>query len=1279
MPKFLDTVEVEATAKFIKSATDTLGSAASHVLFLDLDSSEEFLGIRLDTDGFINFDTYNGVDWTRQIYINRIENSVVFKREVVIGRPGGPEGYGYGYGPEAASTGSLILYGDLYVDNDAVFAEDVVINGKLTVVGLIDPTGLELDPQISNPGGIEANTIWINSGDSLLYYGAAPITTGGSIGGSDTQVQFNDSGVFGANAGMTYNKSKRQLKLTPSLTSASPPDSALLIDLGTQFVSSVQANGIEIDGEITLNDEDTEIFYAKIVLGGSVDAYGRDLDFARCNIDTSGLGGGAGAHDSFLVRMGGQLLQSSVQSSGAFLHQNTHMHSIKSDGVNVMSSTNVVDARTATDFRFTNTATTDYGGGLAYSSGSTSSHRAGLFWRRTGGGGADAAIMLCAGNGNSDLLNVGIEVNGTTGEVRGPSAFDWVIESTTSSTTSTSGALILGGGAGIGGNVNIGSAHTLNTNGSAYFDKQDDGDIFFGGNSNPNSINFGSQTEIDLNPSGFTWPKLGGGGSQYAKVRVQLTDSGPNNNVSSIFCYNRQGNSAPSVYSGLFYAHHDQGSNNEWAVGLLGHGRNDSTNAGSQAIGVYGRANGGENSIAIYGTAADGTNNWAGYFDGAVYVGDTIGTAVSTLGISSSGKIVVDTSSGLAGDDTQVQFNDNGTHGADPHFTFEKTNNTLTIGQPGGPEGYGYGYGEEGASVGSLILYGDLYVDDDATFAENVSLPNLATGTLSSLIGIDASGLLIDAGPAGILIAGSEALNTSTDTYTISNSGITTDSTPVCTVVGPDGSATIFVSQIYDIQNGSFKIKLSGTPPVLGYELNWISSGIVSGGGGSSSTSTLQEAYNTGNTITLDGTNHFIVNGGTSGSFTIDAVNSEVTIDGKLTVTGLIDPTGLELDPQASNPGGIAENTIWIDNADGSLKFGSDNIALGGSDVNPGTTAGSMLRWSGAVWSEVASVELQSDGDLYLRNAGQIGQFSVQAQTDGSSALSSANVVGPGGGGNLSMKGYGASCVGTTNAGVSRAGLCALQSSSTLVLDIQSATTQDMYIHGLNNICFQVHDEVSAPYVDIPLTTDSTNTASGALTIAGGVGIGGDVNIAGSLGVPTVIVSESLNAEGTPLIIGAPGGPTDGYGYGNSTGSLILYGDLYVDDDAVFAENLTVSRDVFIQSDLVLGGSVETAKQKGIYITGVTGSNQIVDRISKTAADGAKWVIKVRDGVNLRMTEIMAIWDGSTTPQVSTTSTGDVGDTSSVSFNVSYSGSNVVLTATVGGSTWDFNILRTIL
>ena len=80
-----------------------------------------------------------------------------------------------------------------------------------------------------------------------------------------------------------------------------------------------------------------------------------------------------------------------------------------------------------------------------------------------------------------------------------------------------------------------------------------------------------------------------------------------------------------------------------------------------------------------------------------------------------------------------------------------------------------------------------------------------------------------------------------------------------------------------------------------------------------------------------DGDIQFRTDGRLSSNTKLNWDNSteEFTIDGKLTVTGLIDPTGLELTPTASNPGGVTANTLWIDSGDSTLKMGSSAVSDG--------------------------------------------------------------------------------------------------------------------------------------------------------------------------------------------------------------------------------------------------------------------------------------------------------------------------------------------------------------
>lgn len=91
----------------------------------------------------------------------------------------------------ASAAGSLAI--DVLVDTASVFNVDksgnVLVGGKLTVNGLIDPTGLELTPQGANPGGTPANTLWLNSGDSdRLYHGSTALRLSTVLGEASSNV-----------------------------------------------------------------------------------------------------------------------------------------------------------------------------------------------------------------------------------------------------------------------------------------------------------------------------------------------------------------------------------------------------------------------------------------------------------------------------------------------------------------------------------------------------------------------------------------------------------------------------------------------------------------------------------------------------------------------------------------------------------------------------------------------------------------------------------------------------------------------------------------------------------------------------------------------------------------------------------------------------------------------------------------------------------------------------------------------------------------------------------
>jgi hypothetical protein len=83
---------------------------------------------------------------------------------------------------------------------------------------LLMGTGKLLGRSTAGDGAVEEITL----GAGLALAGGE-LTASGAVGGSDTQVQFNDGGVFGGDAGLTFNKTSKALTLGGGTVTTSSP------------------------------------------------------------------------------------------------------------------------------------------------------------------------------------------------------------------------------------------------------------------------------------------------------------------------------------------------------------------------------------------------------------------------------------------------------------------------------------------------------------------------------------------------------------------------------------------------------------------------------------------------------------------------------------------------------------------------------------------------------------------------------------------------------------------------------------------------------------------------------------------------------------------------------------------------------------------------------------------------------------------------------------------------------------------------------------------------
>ena len=117
-------------------------------------------------------------------------------------------------------------------------------------------------------------------------------------------------------------------------------------------------------------------------------------------------------------------------------------------------------------------------------------------------------------------------------------------------------------------------------------------------------------------------------------------------------------------------------------------------------------------------------------------------------------------------------------------------------------------------------------------------------------------------------------------------------------------------------------------------------------------------------------------------SNTLNAVNAHFT--GKLTVDGLIDPTGMEFTAVGSNPGTDQAKTIWVNSGDSNkLYFGSSEVGGGGGISLNGSTANGILTFGNSTTADVEANITASGATLSINNPSGNGSIELGGSAGG--------------------------------------------------------------------------------------------------------------------------------------------------------------------------------------------------------------------------------------------------------------------------------------------------------
>ena len=176
-------------------------------------------------------------------------------------------------------------------DNLTFNNNELTVTGKLTVTGLIDPTGLELTPVSTNPGGTAANTIYIDSDDSLLKIGSSTVITssaGSSLNFIDlAQTPANFSGAGGKI--LNVNSGANAVEFT-TLSSLLNTDMGGNFTIGNQSDDTATFSGdLIVSGNLTVSGTTTTVNTDQLHVADNIIKLNSDVSGSTAPSESAGI------------------------------------------------------------------------------------------------------------------------------------------------------------------------------------------------------------------------------------------------------------------------------------------------------------------------------------------------------------------------------------------------------------------------------------------------------------------------------------------------------------------------------------------------------------------------------------------------------------------------------------------------------------------------------------------------------------------------------------------------------------------------------------------------------------------------------------------------------------------------------------------------------------------------------------------------------------------------------------------------------------------------------
>ena len=559
--------------------------------------------------------------------------------------------------------------GNLATANYVAGTLTTALQPNITQVGSLD--------NLTVTGNVTAGAIKTNS---LLYANGEAYAIGGgiTIAGTNTQVQFNNTGSFGASANFTFNNSTNTLSADKIAA-----DGGLLSNIAAANVTGTVANAAFATSAGTATSATTAATAATVTTN------------AQPNITSVGTLSGLTVNGNIAVTNADL---GNAATANYFIGSGANLSNLQASNITgtVANATYATSAGTATSATSATTATTATTAGTVTTAAQPNITSVGTLSSLTVTGNVTAAHFIGSGNTLSNL-----QASNVTGTVANATYATSAGTATSATTATTAGTVTTNAQPNI---TSVGTLSGLTVNGNVTAVNADLGNAvtanyFLGSGANLSNIQASNVTGTVANATFATSAGTATSATTATTAGIVTTNAQPNiTSVGTLSGLTVNGNvtatnaNLGNAVTANYYIGNGSlltgitAGTSTTAVTITANAQPNITSTGTLTSLVVGNATSnttfGNGTITALGNIAfSGDNVSLGSVSNLHITGGTANYVLQTDGSGNLSWVAAAAGGGggaVSGSNTQIQFNDGGVLGASANLSFNKTSNTLS-------------------------------------------------------------------------------------------------------------------------------------------------------------------------------------------------------------------------------------------------------------------------------------------------------------------------------------------------------------------------------------------------------------------------------------------------------------------------------------------------------------------------------------------------------------------------------------------------------------------------